>query len=92
MKKPYQIEAQRAIKQLDAMAADGNPAVQMMLPMAEMVGWLRKGVGELIRQAGLQLMDLLMQEEVREPGRRAEPAAAGTDGQSMGQRARVTVW
>jgi hypothetical protein len=66
MKNPYQIEAQRAIKQLDAMAADGNPAVQMMLPMVEMVGWLRKGVGELIRQAGLQLMDLLMQEEVRE--------------------------
>jgi transposase-like protein len=65
MKKPYQIEAQRAIKQLDAMAADGDPAVQMMLPMAEMVGWLRKGVGELIRQAGLQLMDLMMQEEVR---------------------------
>ena len=66
MKKPYQIEAQRAVKQLEAMAADGNPAVQMVLPMAEMVGWLRKGVGELIRQAGLQLMDLLMQEEVRE--------------------------
>ena len=66
MRKPYQIEAQRAIKQLDAMAADGNPAVQMILPMAEMVGWLRKGVGELIRQAGLQLMDLLMQEEVQE--------------------------
>src|ERR1035441_5348563 len=60
-----QIEAQRAVKQLEAMAADENPAVQMVLPMAEMVGWLRKGVGELIRQAGLQLMDLLMQEEVR---------------------------
>jgi putative transposase len=66
MKKPYQIEAQRAVKQLEGMAAEGNPAVQMVLPMAEMVGWLRKGVGELIRQAGLQLMDLLMQEEVRE--------------------------
>jgi putative transposase len=66
MKKPYQIESQRAVKQLEAMAADGNPAVQMVLPMAEMMGWLRKGVGELIRQAGLQLMDLLMQEEVRE--------------------------
>src|SRR5271157_3189210 len=66
MRKPYQIETQRAVKQLEAMAADGNPAVQMVLPMAEMVGWLRKGVGELIRQAGLQLMDLLMQEEVRE--------------------------
>jgi len=66
MKKPYQIEAQRAVNQLEAIANDGNPAVQMMLPMAEMVGWLRKGVGELVRQAGLQLMDLLMQEEVRE--------------------------
>ena len=79
MKKPYQIEAQRAIKQLDAMAADGNPAVQMVLPMAEMVGWLRKGVGELIRQAGLQLMDLLMQEEVRElAGERSQRRAART--------------
>ena len=66
MKKPYQIEAQRAVKQFEAMAAEGNPAVQMMLPLGEMVGWLRKGVGELIRQAGLQLMELLMQEEVRE--------------------------
>jgi putative transposase len=52
MKKPYQIESQRAVKELEA--------------MAEMVGWLRQGVGELIRQAGLRLMDLLMQEEVRE--------------------------
>jgi putative transposase len=66
MKKPYQIESQRAVKELEAMAADGNPAVQMVLPMAEMLGWLRQGVGELIRQAGLRLMDLLMQEEVRE--------------------------
>jgi len=74
MKKPYQIESQRAVKQLAEMAAEGNPAVQMVLPMAETVGWLRKGVGELIRQAGLQLMDLLMQEEVRElAGERSRP-------------------
>lgn len=66
MKKTYQIESQRAVKQFAEMAAEGNPAVQMVLPLAEMIGWLRKGVGELIRQAGLQLMDLLMQEEVRE--------------------------
>jgi putative transposase len=79
MKKPYQIESQRAVKQLEAMAADGNPAVQVMLPMAEMVGWLRKGVGELIRQAGLQLMDLLMQEEVRElVGERSQRQAERT--------------
>src|SRR5216110_1465849 len=74
MNKPYHIEAQRAVKELAEMAADGNPSVQMVLPMAEMIGWLRKGVGELIRQAGLQLMDLLMQEEVRElVGERSQP-------------------
>ena len=66
MKKPYQIDSQRAVKQLEAMAADGNPAVQMVLPMAEMLGWLHKGVGELIRQAGVQLMGLLMEAEVQE--------------------------
>jgi putative transposase len=79
MKKPYQIEAQRAVRQLEAMAADGNPAVQMVLPMAEVVGWLRKGVGELIRQAGLQVMDLVMQEEVREVvGERSQRQAERT--------------
>ena len=79
MKKPYQIEAQRAIKQLDAMAAEGSLAVQMVLPMAEMMGWLRKGVGELVRQAGLQLMDLMMQEEVRElAGERSQRLAKRT--------------
>src|ERR1039458_9560896 len=31
--------------------------------MAEMVGWLRKGVAKLIRQAGLQLMELVKQLE-----------------------------
>lgn len=79
MKKPYQIESRRAVKQLEAMAADGNPAVQMVLPLAEMVGWLRQGVGELIRQAGLRLMDLLMQEEVRElVGERSQRQAERT--------------
>jgi putative transposase len=64
MKKPYQIESQRAVKQLEAMAATGR-SVQMVLPMAEMLGWLRKGVGELVRQAALELINLFMQEEVR---------------------------
>jgi putative transposase len=79
MKKPYQIESQRAVKRLEEMAADGNPAVQMVLPMVEMVGWLRKGVGELVRQAGLQLMSLLMEEEVRTlAGERSQPQAERT--------------
>jgi putative transposase len=99
MKKPYQIETRRAVKQFEAMAAVGNPAVQMMLPMAEMVGWLRKGVGELVRQAGLQLMDLLMQEEVRDlVGERSQRQAERTANRwgtergycvVMGQKVRV---
>ncbi len=79
MKKPYQIETQRAVKQLEAMAGDESLAVQMVLPMAELVGWLRKGVGELIRQAGLQLMDLVMQTEVEElVGKRSQRQAERT--------------
>src|SRR6266849_407863 len=66
MKKPYQIESQRAVKRLEEMAAEGNPAVQMGLPLAEALGWLKQGVGELIRQAGLQIIGLVMEEEVRE--------------------------
>ncbi len=66
MKKPYQIDAQRAVKQLEEMAVEGNPAVQMVLPMGELLGWLHEGVGELIRQAGVQLMSLLMEAEVQE--------------------------
>jgi len=79
MKKPYQMESQRAVKRLEEMASEGNPAVQMMLPMAEMVGWLRKGVGELVRQAGLQLIQLLMEEEVKQlVGERSRPAPGRT--------------
>ncbi len=89
MKKPYQIESQRAVRRLEEMAADGNPAVQMVLPLAEMVSWLRKGVGALIRQAGLQLMELLMEEEVRELVGGTQPTAAGSDGEPLGQRARL---
>ena len=72
MKKPYQIESQRAVRRLEQMVAEGNAALQMVLPMAEMVGWLREGA--LIRQAGLQLMQLLMEEQVRElAGERSQP-------------------
>src|ERR1051326_6049158 len=79
MKKPYQIESHRAVKRLEEMAGEGNPTVQMLLPMAEMMAWLRKGVGELIRQAGLQLMQLLMEEEVKElVGERSQPRADRT--------------
>jgi hypothetical protein len=84
MKKPYQIEAQRAVKQLEGMAAEGNPAVQMVLPMAEMVGWLRKGRGR-VNSSGRLAVDGFV-DAGRSPGtgRRAQPTAGGKDGQSVG--------
>src|SRR5271155_4615840 len=88
MKKPYQIESQRAVKRLEEMTAEGNPTVQMVLPMAEMIGWLGKGGGELIRQAGLQLIELLMDEEVGrlvgERGRRSPNRTANRWGTERG--------
>jgi putative transposase len=65
MKKRYQIEQQRAVNEFRQLAAIENPTVQMRLPMAEIVGLLQQGVGHLLREAGLALMSLVMEEEVR---------------------------
>lgn len=65
MGKPYQIEARRAVRRFESRALDENASVQLTLPMAEIIGWMREGVGELLRQAGLQLMELVMAGEVR---------------------------
>lgn len=76
MKKPYQIEGQRAVKRLEQMMAEGDPAVQMVLPMAEAMAWLKQGVGALIQQAGVQLLGQMMEQEVRElAGERSKPQA-----------------
>ncbi len=65
MKKRYQIEQQRAVQQFRRLATGQNPNVQMILPMTDIVGLLQQGVGHLRRQAGLELMNLVMNEEVR---------------------------
>lgn len=80
MKRRYQIEQQRAVQQFRRLATDENPNIQMVLPMADIVGMLQDGVGHLLREAGMALMKLVMDEEVRHlagerheqrPGRRA---------------------
>ena len=65
MKRRYQIERQRAVQQFRRLATEANPNIQMILPMADIVGLLQQGVGHLLRQAGLELMGLVMEEEVR---------------------------
>ena len=65
MKKQYQIEQQRAVQQFRRIATENNPNIQMTLPLADIVGLLQEGVGNLLRQAGLALMQLVMEEEVK---------------------------
>ena len=65
MKKQYQIEQQRAVQQFRRIATEQNPNIQMILPLAEIVGMLQQGVGNLLRETGLALMQTVMEEEVR---------------------------
>ena len=65
MKRQYQIEKQRAVQQFRRIATEQNPNIQMVLPLADIVGLLQEGVGNLLRQAGLALMQTVMEEEVR---------------------------
>ena len=65
MKKRYQIEQQRAVQQFRQLVSEQNPNIQMVFPMVEVVGLLQEGVGHLLREAGLSLMHLVMEEEVR---------------------------
>jgi len=65
MKRRYQIDQQRAVQQFRQLAREQNPNIQMIFPMAEVVGLLQEGVGHLLREAGLTLMNLIMEEEVR---------------------------
>jgi putative transposase len=77
MKKQYQIDKQRAVQQFRRLATEENPNIQMVLPLAEIVGLLQDGVGHLLRAAGLSLMSLVMEEEVRHvAGERHEQHAA----------------
>jgi transposase-like protein len=65
LKKQYQIEKQRAVQQFRRIANEQNPNIQMILPLADIVGLLQEGVGNLVRETGLALMQTVMEEEVR---------------------------
>ena len=53
------------MQQFRRIATEENPNIQMILPLAEIVGLLQQGVGNLLRETGLALMQTVMEEEVR---------------------------
>lgn len=65
MKRQYHFEQQRAVQQFCRIAREQNPDIQMILPLADIVGMLQQGVGNLLRETGLALMQTVMEEEVR---------------------------
>ena len=66
MKKRYQIDRERAVQNFQKQASHSEQSLQLTLPFKEVAAALQDGVGHLMRQAGLELMQLIMEEEVRQ--------------------------
>ena len=66
MKKRYQIDRERAVQNFQKQASHSEQSLQLKLPFKEVAAALQDGVGHLMRQAGLELMQLIMEEEVRQ--------------------------
>ena len=65
MKKRYQIDRESAVRRFRKHAQESEQEVQLHLPLKEVAAALQEGVGHLMRQAGLELMQLIMDNEVR---------------------------
>jgi putative transposase len=66
LSKPYQIENRRAMQRFEAALRENQEPVQLLLPSVEIALAMKQGVGTLIRQAGLQLMQLVMERDVEQ--------------------------
>ena len=74
MSKPYQIESRRAMQRFEASLRENQEPVQLLLPSVEIALAMKQGVGALIRQADLQLMQLVMQRNLEQTlGPRYQP-------------------
>jgi putative transposase len=64
--KPYQIQSRRAMQQFEAALRENEEPVQLLLPSVQIALAMKQGVGALIRQAGLQLMQLVIDRDVEQ--------------------------
>ena len=65
MKRRYQIDREKAVRRFREDAERDDREIQLHLPLKEVAAALQEGVGELMRQAGLEMMQLIMEDEVR---------------------------
>src|ERR1017187_5732558 len=87
MKRRYQIDQQRAVQEFWQLAREQNPNLQMIVPLTEVVGLLQEGVGHLMREAGLALMSLVMDKEVRHLAGKRHEQHAGRRAHRWGKEA-----
>ena len=66
MKKRYQIDREQAVGNFQEQAKHSEESLQLTLPLKEVAAALQEGVGRLMRDAGLELMQLVMDNEVRQ--------------------------
>ena len=79
MKKRYQIDREQAVGNFQEQAKHSEESLQLTLPLKEVAAALQEGVGRLMRDAGLELMQLVMDNEVRQlAGERYERRASET--------------
>ena len=90
MKKRYQIDRERAVQNFQKQAQHSEESLQLALPLKQVAAALQDGVGHLMRQAGLELMQLIMAEEVRQTGRRALPTPQTRPALPLGRREGVS--
>ena len=77
MKKRYQKCGQSALERFKQQARDPQESVQLVLPLAAVVGWGQQGVGELMRETVLRWMELVIEQEVVQlAGRKHQPDSA----------------
>jgi hypothetical protein len=87
LSKPYQIESRRAMQRFEASLRENQEPVQLLLPSVEIALAMKQGVGALIRQAGLQLMQLVMERDVEQMVRAIGKLKVGRVGDGERKRA-----
>ena len=65
VKRRYQIDREKAVRRFREDTERDDREIQLHLPLKEVAAALQEGVGELMRQAGLEMMQLIMADEVR---------------------------
>jgi hypothetical protein len=64
MKRTYQIEERKAIQRFRTHLTNDPGKIQLILPLADIAERLRNGVDQMLFEAELQLLELIMEEEV----------------------------